>query len=240
MIRLPMKARSRTNDVGFTLIELLVVVSIIAILIGILLPALSRGRDEAKAIACASNLKQMSVGLEVYAQDYKEQGPFAGGIIDWDTTDPDTNNESWMQQVHTYMENKEFFSGCGSYPVDSPYHYFLSSRAEYVNNIERYGNSAPVGILRGSVDGRLIRNTTAFVTLGDNQLATFDGGGTGLVLDADKDNYTLNAVFGGTGDYWEPQHNGTLNLSFADGHGARFEDFDAEAMTYRYKTMSNF
>ncbi|MEM8782244.1 MAG: prepilin-type N-terminal cleavage/methylation domain-containing protein [Planctomycetota bacterium] len=223
---------------GFTLIELLVVISIIAILIGILLPILGRGKDEAKAIACGSNLRQMAVGLHVYQADYRGGGPYAGNLLDWDQRDADTDNLPWMQQLHTYLENQDFFSGCGAYPSDSPYHYFLSSRAEYVFNEQR--GAATVQTLRGSVEERLIRFPAAFVAMGDNQLATFDGGGTGLVLDADKDNYTFNAIFGGTTDYWEPQHSGTLNVAFADGHVARFSEFDERAMTYRYGQMSGF
>src|SRR5688572_24525824 len=68
---------------GFTLVELLVVIGIIALLIAILLPSLSKARDQAKIVACSSNLRNVGQSMFLYAGQNKGKLPQHVGGSNW-------------------------------------------------------------------------------------------------------------------------------------------------------------
>jgi prepilin-type N-terminal cleavage/methylation domain-containing protein/prepilin-type processing-associated H-X9-DG protein len=83
-----------SSKLGFTLIELLVVIAIIAILAGLLLPALANAKLKAKRVQCTSNLKQWGVCFNLYANDNGDSMPMG-----WDIPGP---GGMWVESLRPY------------------------------------------------------------------------------------------------------------------------------------------
>ena len=103
---------------GFTLIELLVVIAIIAILAAILFPVFARAREQARRTSCLSNLKQLSLAVMMYGQDYDEKLPVG----------ETQGNSLWnvVNGVMPYVKNRAIFY-CPSISVLVPYNPLLDN-----------------------------------------------------------------------------------------------------------------
>jgi len=96
---------------GFTLIELLVVIAIIAILAAILFPVFARAREKARQASCLSNVKQLTLGLLMYVQDYDEKFTDDNFIDDavFTPPPPDHNRCYWRYKIQPYVKNWQLF-----------------------------------------------------------------------------------------------------------------------------------
>ncbi len=221
-----MFARSK----GFTLIELLVVIAIIAILAAILFPVFARARDKARQASCTSNLKQISLGIIMYAQDYDERAPLA-------VYNMDGNSYKRVHGVYDLMEpyvkNEQVYI-CPSGPGAGTYW-----RSQHAKATGYYGRRAPTsygGPYRHSSTDSWGANLTWSISRGIS-IAQLDtpseticlvestrftpmGASGGLGFDADgnpmdmADDGGFDCASGGM----MYRHNEMMNASYWDGH----------------------
>jgi prepilin-type N-terminal cleavage/methylation domain-containing protein len=147
---------------GFTLVELLVVIGIISVLIAILLPALSRVRDQANRIVCASNLRTTGMAIANYVTDNKQRLPYViepiwrnystTAQMDWTVT-PDDEARSFFNVMKPYIKDVRLLrcpAQLRGYPFNEPLVTYRIAAANNSDGIERTveqldGSLSPTG-----------------------------------------------------------------------------------------------
>ncbi|MCX6882789.1 MAG: prepilin-type N-terminal cleavage/methylation domain-containing protein, partial [Verrucomicrobia bacterium] len=147
--------KNRSARAGFTLIELLVVIAIIAILAGMLLPALSSAKAKAKGAKCLSNLRQMGLAMTIYIGDH---GVYPVGI-------DGANEAAWIWPA---LLRQTMYSSGGSTEV-----FHCPSAPPASQWIPKFGSgkAAGLGYLKDEV--RLKPGGTFFMSYGYNVWGAF-------------------------------------------------------------------
>lgn len=182
---------------GFTLTEVLIVVCVVMMLAAILLPAFSRASDNARRTSCASNQKQLSLGLRLYVQDYDGFFIPSGDIF--------TVPGGWSERLAPYVKSSQLFQ-CPS--EGTRQNNFALDYTDYYYNL----NLGPRS--RGSVNEARIEHSANTIVLGEGTSRESDYSCLGLGEDECFFSlFTVTVPASATKRHFEG-----ANYLFADGH----------------------
>jgi prepilin-type N-terminal cleavage/methylation domain-containing protein/prepilin-type processing-associated H-X9-DG protein len=192
---------------GFTLIELLVVIAIIAILAAILFPVFARAREKARQSSCLSNVKQISLAVLMYAQDYDERLPLQyhnSGSAPAETLLEPGGRSVWYVYIEPYLKNEEILA-CPS-QIDEHFYVQGGSSLRVTDPVLGYGWNynfcyiQPVKLARITEPASVINICEQAGSLPYGRwFNEADAGSKNFVWDYDR-------------------HNGGANYGFCDGH----------------------
>ncbi len=193
---------------GFTLIELLVVIAIIAILASILFPVFSRAREKARQTSCLSNIKQLDLGCQMYAQDYDEMMP--SNVYDANASGTqDAGDYTWRTAILPYVRNAQIFQ-CPSKRMTNAFNGGMDFDPTGVNNNSGYA----INVAHSIAGAPTPPYNQALGSVGDASacILIMEGAGT------ESRGIDVNARGWVPNDEPATRHNGGANYGFVDGH----------------------
>ncbi len=233
----PVSGPERAATVRFTLIELLVVIAIIAILASMLLPALGKARDTARAAGCLNNLKQQGVAVQMYVGDNSDWLPIAkgdtvNGYVGWKFQLLMYTMSKSSYDNLTYRQKKEILSkgvfACGKEPRELWYK-VITSQDERDSYTGGYGwNYYFLGYQFDSSSPklnyqRLGRNRKVSSTIASGD--TSDRGTTGTHAALLYNGYDCSMAGVAGIDNVGDRHKGGINVSWLDGHASAMAQY---------------